>query len=390
MLEQISSKMRSPTWVIAIVALVFAMAGGAYAAGNGLTGKQKKEVEKIAKKYAGKPGAPGANGQPGAQGLQGIPGTPGTNGKDGKPGASVVGAEIPTEELECEGMGGVAYEIEGSGKESEICNGLSGENGQDAGFNYKFSAETGATDPGSGKLALNNAEAASATVLSVSETDSNGNVLGAGVTGGWITGPTAKGTLLIRKAGEPTTFTQYTITGVNKGEGGFRNIVVSAVASNGALSAEDPVTISYWGSATTTLPVGATENGTWSFSGTEAENGLGGESEGIHAVISFPIPVKAIPREQIFLPGDPEYLEHCAASAGSPAVTSADYGGELKTTVCIYGDNSIEGIHRASFDGVFKSDLTEEGLSRVGGALQFEATEPGLAYGVGGWAVQSH
>lgn len=390
MLEQISSKMRSPTWVIAIVALVFAMAGGAYAASNGLTGKQKKEVEKIAKKYPGKPGAPGANGQPGAQGLQGIPGTPGTNGKDGKPGASVVGAEIPVEELECEGMGGVAYEIEGSGKESEICNGLNGESGQDAGFNYKFSAGTGATDPGTGMLALNNAVAAEATTISVSDTDNNGNVLGA-VINGWISGPTAKGTLLIRKAGDATTFTQYTINGANKSEGGtFNNIAVSAVASNGTLGAEDPVTISYWGSATTTLAVGATENGTWSFSGTEAENGAGGESEGIHAAISFPIPAKAIPREQIFLPGDPNYLEHCAASAVNPAVTSADYGGELKTTVCIYGDTSPEGIHRASFNGIWKSDLSEEGLSRVGGVLQFEATEPGLAYGVGGWAVQSH
>ena len=45
--------------IVACVALVLALTGAAFAAA-GLTGKQKKEVEKIAKKYAGKPGAAGA------------------------------------------------------------------------------------------------------------------------------------------------------------------------------------------------------------------------------------------------------------------------------------------------------------------------------------------
>lgn len=64
---------------VAVVALVFAMIGGAYAAGT-LTGKQKKEVEKIAKKFAGKngsagqPGSPGKDGSPGAAGQPGPPG----------------------------------------------------------------------------------------------------------------------------------------------------------------------------------------------------------------------------------------------------------------------------------------------------------------------------
>ncbi|MCW2987260.1 MAG: hypothetical protein JWM24_198, partial [Solirubrobacterales bacterium] len=39
---------------VGVIALVMALVGGAYAAGA-LTGKQKKEVEKIAKKFAGKP-----------------------------------------------------------------------------------------------------------------------------------------------------------------------------------------------------------------------------------------------------------------------------------------------------------------------------------------------
>jgi hypothetical protein len=67
--------------VIGIVALVFAMVGGAFAAGV-LTAKQKKEVEKIAKKFAGKNGATGELGPVGKQGPVGQPGQ-GTKGDQG-------------------------------------------------------------------------------------------------------------------------------------------------------------------------------------------------------------------------------------------------------------------------------------------------------------------
>ncbi len=66
---------------VAVVALVFAMIGGAYAAGT-LTGKQKKEVAKIAKKFAGKAGSDGL------QGSAGKDGSPGAAGQGGPPGPS--------------------------------------------------------------------------------------------------------------------------------------------------------------------------------------------------------------------------------------------------------------------------------------------------------------
>jgi len=90
--------------IIACLALILALGGSALAAKGALTPKQKKEVEKIAKKFAGKPGAPGApgaNGAPGAKGdagakgdtgatgptgAPGTPGEPGTNGTDGEDG----------------------------------------------------------------------------------------------------------------------------------------------------------------------------------------------------------------------------------------------------------------------------------------------------------------
>jgi hypothetical protein len=70
---------------VAILALVMAMVGGAYAAAK-LNSTQKKEVEKIAKKFAGKPGAAGATGPAGANGTNGTNGAPGKEGLEGKQG----------------------------------------------------------------------------------------------------------------------------------------------------------------------------------------------------------------------------------------------------------------------------------------------------------------
>jgi Collagen triple helix repeat (20 copies) len=68
--------------VVGVIALVLALAGGAFAAG-GLTAVQKKQVIKIAKQYAGQDGTPGA---PGPQGPKGEPGAKGDTGPQGKQG----------------------------------------------------------------------------------------------------------------------------------------------------------------------------------------------------------------------------------------------------------------------------------------------------------------
>src|SRR5262245_14606591 len=81
--------------IVGVLALVLAVVGGAWAASGGLSVQQKKEVKKIAKKFAGKSGAvgpvgpqgpkgdPGTPGAMGEKGDQGIPGEPGKDGKDG-------------------------------------------------------------------------------------------------------------------------------------------------------------------------------------------------------------------------------------------------------------------------------------------------------------------
>jgi len=141
MLHRFRDRFGTAGLVVAIVALVLALGGTALAAKGALTGKQKKEVEKIAKKYAGKPGAPGATGPAGPAGAAGAkgdtgakgdkgekgdtgnPGTPGTPGTPGADGKSVESIPIATGEASCEGNGGTVLEVEESGEPQEICNG---------------------------------------------------------------------------------------------------------------------------------------------------------------------------------------------------------------------------------------------------------------------------
>ncbi len=106
------------------------------AASGALSGKQKKEVEKIAKKFAGKAGpqgpagGAGAKGDPGLEGDQGPEGKQGKDGKAGKDGESgksvVVGSEL-TGTANCSGQGGATVEKEGTPASKQfVCNGKEG------------------------------------------------------------------------------------------------------------------------------------------------------------------------------------------------------------------------------------------------------------------------
>lgn len=132
MFNRIHRKLGTAGFIISIVALVAALGGGAYAASGGLSGKQKKEVEKIAKKFAGKPGKagqPGATGPTGPQGAKGdggAKGDAGANGGNGADGKSVNVTEIRVGEGGCEERGGAMVEREGGGASAEVCNGETG------------------------------------------------------------------------------------------------------------------------------------------------------------------------------------------------------------------------------------------------------------------------
>jgi trimeric autotransporter adhesin len=123
---------------VAVIALVFAMLGGAYAASND-DGGGKATASAKAKQGprgprgktgpagpAGPQGPAGANGAKGDAGAKGDKGDAGNAGSAGAAGKSVVSAEEPSG-ANCE-FGGSRFEVQGSPK-TYACNGEPGEEG---------------------------------------------------------------------------------------------------------------------------------------------------------------------------------------------------------------------------------------------------------------------
>jgi hypothetical protein len=111
--------------VLGVIALIAALGGTAFAAGGGLSGKQKKEVKAIAKSFqgTGPAGAAGTNGTNGTNGKNGTTGKDGTTGINGKSVAlSSTAATCPE--------GGISVEVEGTpASKKEVCNGEAGNPG---------------------------------------------------------------------------------------------------------------------------------------------------------------------------------------------------------------------------------------------------------------------
>ena len=110
----------APGITVAVIAMLLALTGAAFAASGALTGKQKKEVKALIKKEAkpGSPGAPGAKGDPGAPGAKGDPGAPG---------ASVKVTSVAEGDPEfCAELGGAIVEKEGNPAAAEVCSGEDG------------------------------------------------------------------------------------------------------------------------------------------------------------------------------------------------------------------------------------------------------------------------
>lgn len=137
----------TPGTVIATLALVFAMTGGAYAAGKYVITSTKQISPKVLKSLQGKAGSAGAsgaagaagpqgpagaagsagakgeNGAPGEPGAKGEPGTKGTSGTNGTPATT---ASFTGEAHGCK-SGGV--EVKSGSGPTYVCNGQSGGSG---------------------------------------------------------------------------------------------------------------------------------------------------------------------------------------------------------------------------------------------------------------------
>jgi hypothetical protein len=147
--------------VISVIALVFAMLGGAYAATNSSGGGKATASAKAKRGPRGPKGATGATGPVGSQGPAGVNGKDGSTGPAGSQGAkgdigatgaggppgedgkSVEALTVEPGEEECEGQGGAEYTVEESGEFTVICNGKEGSPWTNGGTLPAGATETG-------------------------------------------------------------------------------------------------------------------------------------------------------------------------------------------------------------------------------------------------------
>jgi len=146
--------------VISVIALVFAMLGGAYAASNSGGGKNATASAKAKKGPrgprgpqgpagpAGPQGPAGPAGKDGANGLNGLDGEAGkngTNGTNGKNGSSVENTVEP-DGANCT-EGGSKFVV-GTGTPTYACNGEDGEDGEDGETGFTATLPSGETETG--------------------------------------------------------------------------------------------------------------------------------------------------------------------------------------------------------------------------------------------------
>jgi hypothetical protein len=114
--------------MVAIAALIFALAGGAYAANN--LGAAASKAKAGPRGKTGKTGPAGPQGPAGPKGDPGVAGANGTNGAPGANGKSVTVSEIePGDAGECEETGGALVAQEGASAGVEVCTGEEGPEG---------------------------------------------------------------------------------------------------------------------------------------------------------------------------------------------------------------------------------------------------------------------
>lgn len=115
--------------------------------------------------------------------------------------------------------------------------GGTGAQGRESGaLYYIFNSGTGASNPGTGKVAWNNSNPALATSLFINETDNDGNAMSA-LLATWDNGTsTIKGRLFIHSASVPTTFAIFDITGTLTDNGLWDTFTIAYVTHNGSFT----------------------------------------------------------------------------------------------------------------------------------------------------------
>ena len=115
--------------------------------------------------------------------------------------------------------------------------GPSGDAGQDAGLKFQFNSATSGA-PGAGKMLFNNAAFLSATTVSVSETDGDGNDLAAFLAL-QDDGASANKCLVVARVQGGSAFFAFYLTGVLADNGAYDTFPIAPIAAGGTLSNDD-------------------------------------------------------------------------------------------------------------------------------------------------------
>ena len=314
---------------VAVIALVFAMLGGAYAATNSGGGKATASKAKAGPRgprgKTGPAGPAGPQGPAGANGKDGANGSNGSSGANGKDGQSVTGTPIAAGGACGPTNTGVKYTL--GATSTNVCNGEDGEEGEPG--------ESPEGIPFDGEH-------------------------------------------------EPTEVNGVPVTEPCHKAGGIEYEVASTGESQVVCNGKEG---SPW-TAGGTLPSGKEEKGTWAFSvsgGDDQGHAL--------APISFPIPlVGEVPENAFFYKAAGEggfekagFSEHCEGGSSQPSVKSTEYPGPSKrNTLCVIWD--APALVNATLEEIRSSSFSNPSMSPVGGMLLFSVT--GASHGAGGWAVK--
>jgi len=296
--------------IVSVVALVFAMLGGAYAATNSGGGKAVASKAKAGPRgprgKTGPAGPAGPQGPAGANGKDGSSGANGSNGTNGKDGQSVSGTPIAAGGA-CGTSTGVKYTL--GATSTNVCNGEDGEEGEpgDSPEGTPFTGAEEETRFGAGQHPCNGAGGVEYEVASTGD---------------------------------------------------------STVVCNGKEG-------SPW-TAGGTLPSGQQEKGTWVFSVSGGDD-RGEALAAISFPIPLPEEVEEehvfFKVEGGF--ETPGFSAHCFGAPFNPVVTSVEYeGGAKHATLCA----ATGVLEHATFEEDRQSSWGNSGMSQVGGVLVFNVT----------------
>ena len=346
MFERLRQQFSAGALVLSLIAIVLALAGGAFAASNASSSKSKAaKGPRGPKGPKGERGEKGEKGDSGAAGQNGANGTSGTNGTDGEDGLD--GATV----------------LNGSGAPSNS----EGENGD-------FYIKTG----------------------------SSPEIFGPKTAGAWGSGTKLKGS-----NGTPGTNGNTVLNGTgtpSNTEGEEGDFYIKTGASPEIFG---PKTESGWGSGTSlkgpqgpegnikeTLPPGVQMEGTW----TAAPFSATGAGQPVFTNVSLNIPTESALSPIIMREGEnqsPEFpieppFRECSGGVGDPTVVApSNFITEGTTVLCMFTSKEVNWeLERLEFTfGV--TGLTAPPSPKMGIVLEGKSKAAGLSYAYGTWAVET-